>query len=720
MCIRDSLDDHLVCQGGNDPDTWGAYKPESTVPWPGTPSTQGLPYFVRAKFTHRSNEATSPTFSLLYTAGDTAIAAPVPASAFSEELQPAQMTRLAMSDRLTHGIWNTWAKQSVTAHILLPAGVMLKIGLCDLNTRSCKEDGEKGDIDSGVVRLGPHALDHSYTQLYFSQAAANVSIETSQRDGDFFMVVTPAAGFNASQFAVVVIALFTDQNVPGASWGLPGAVSASVEGNGSISAVADGDGIKAVNMYGTQPVSTAPINVGGNNPVYLSWVLSADGVVVSTGGKRSRDQIVKTVSDAKAAELARYAAYGEVGEAKEASQAGMMWNLQWSPGIPGTFAPVSRGWGRPWVIFDWDNIFGAYQLSLDAKELGYSQLAAVIKTKTAEGMVPNYWQPQGISYDRTEPIIGSKVLSAMYAKYGDKWIVELLFGDLFDWTQWFMRNREQADLICLGSNPNLPSDPGANTMQAARYESGLDNSPMYDGEFYNTSSHRMMLYDVGMSSMVAMELQALANLSLTAFDPPRTKEHAILTGQLERLSSAISTELWDDQSGIFANKFSNGSGFYRRFSPTSFYPMQAGIATPSQAETMVVNWLLRPDRFCVSPQGDFKGNSDDCYWGLPSIQASDPAYPPLGYWRGYVWGPMIQLTYWALSNPEYQSVPVVAQGRKALAKQATAMMLNQWRLHRHVCENYNPHRNGTDCTGDKFYHWGGLAGFVSILEEGYY
>ena len=45
-----------------------------------------------------------------------------------------------------------------------------------------------------------------------------------------------------------------------------------------------------------------------------------------------------------------------------------------------------------------------------------------------------------------------------------------------------------------------------------------------------------------------------------------------------------------------------------------------------------------------------KGNADSCYWGLPSIQASDPAYPPLGYWRGYVWGPMIQLVH-ALVTP---------------------------------------------------------------------
>jgi hypothetical protein len=115
---------------------------------------------------------------------------------------------------------------------------------------------------------------------------------------------------------------------------------------------------------------------------------------------------------------------------------------------------------------------------------------------------------------------------------------------------------------------------------------------------------------------------------------------------------------------------------------------------------MVTKWLTNPDHFCVSLD-DFSGNRDDCYWGLPSIQASDPAYPPLGYWRGYVWGPQIQLTYWGLAAPEYAHLEVVNTARKALVKQTNAMMLNQWRLHRHICENYNPHRNGTECTGDR-------------------
>jgi hypothetical protein len=46
---------------------------------------------------------------------------------------------------------------------------------------------------------------------------------------------------------------------------------------------------------------------------------------------------------------------------------------------------------------------------------------------------------------------------------------------------------------------------------------------------------------------------------------------------------------------------------------------------------MIEQWLLSPEHFCVAPSGDFKGLSDTCYWGLPSIQAADPAYPPLGY-----------------------------------------------------------------------------------------
>ena len=65
--------------------------------------------------------------------------------------------------------------------------------------------------------------------------------------------------------------------------------------------------------------------------------------------------------------------------------------------------------------------------------------------------------------------------------------------------------------------------------------------------------------------------------------------------------------------------------FYRRVSPTSFYALQTKVANDSQATAMMEQWLMSPDHFCVDPEGDMSKNNDTCYWGLPSIQASDPA-----------------------------------------------------------------------------------------------
>ena len=190
----------------------------------------------------------------------------------------------------------------------------------------------------------------------------------------------------------------------------------------------------------------------------------------------------------------------------------------------------------------------------------------------------------------------------------------------------------------------------------------------------------------------------------------------------------IDAHLWDDGLSVYSNRFANGS-FYPRITPTSFYPLLAGAATAERATSIIEHWLFNASRFCVTPAGDFKGNSDSCYWGLPSISADDPAFPPLGYWRGFVWGPMALLTYWGLAHPAYATLPLVAKARAALCAQMEALFLRQWRLNRHVCENFSPRKfgtvgrtgdNSTECTGMHFYHWGALTGFIGLLEAGFY
>lgn len=570
---------------------------------------------------------------------------PVPSRAFASAVRPAQMRWLKSSRRLTEGRWGTYSRNSLTTHVLLPMGLMLSIGVCRRSTSTCRLDVPIDGLGNDL-RLGPIANDFAYTQLSFIHEGANFSVETSQlgpgRYADLVVRVSAASQFNTSDYCLVAAATYADESVPDASWHLPGEVAANMSGIGTIEAVAAGFGLPKVTLYGGQP--TAGLGFTPTALPWLAWSLdSNNSAVFATGtSAKSSEQLNALLDQAKAAELASYVVLGEHAEAKMVSQLAGMWMLQHFPSNPGLFA-VTGGWSRIYTIFCWDSVFAAYQLSIDGgvgKELAYSTLATVLHTQTAQGLVPNFWQASqnGVSYDRTEEPLAAKCLLEMFKRHRDKWIVELLYPVLYDWLDWFWRKRRVGiGLIVLGSDVGLPTRPhrhleasAAGSWDAGRDEC-CDNSPMYDGVgpgsagggepgangsgVFNTTTHRMSLYDVGMTSLVCMELQALATLAVTAFDPPRLKDHEHLMARFAELSNLLTSHLWDNQTGLFVNRHWNGT-FIRRISPTSFYPLLAGLATEDQARSMM-NTLKSPDGFCVS-----QTVSDTLYTIIPRLSHS--------------------------------------------------------------------------------------------------
>ena len=232
----------------------------------------------------------------------------------------------------------------------------------------------------------------------------------------------------------------------------------------------------------------------------------------------------------------------------------------------------------------------------------------------------------------------------------------------------------------------------------------------------------MELYDVGMSSLAVAEADALAELLEWACsdDEARAADARALRADASATRAAIAATLWDESRLVFADRFTNGTRS-DRVAPTSFYALLARAATDEQAERTVGAWLTNASRFGVRPND---GRADafpmpnaanhENYWGLPSISADDAAFPPLGYWRGYVWGPMAQLVHWSLEA--YDHVPKVREARLALSKQMSAMMMDQWERRRRVCENFSPRANATECTGTGFYTWGALSGLVRLVD----
>lgn len=75
-------------------------------------------------------------------------------------------------------------------------------------------------------------------------------------------------------------------------------------------------------------------------------------------------------------------------------------------------------------------------------------------------------------------------------------------------------------------------------------------------------------------------------------------------------------------------------------------------------------WKLNQTLGYTMPQ------SQACYWGLPSIRFTDPAFGSPGsfvYWRGNAWAPLAMLTYWALDHEAYRSVNSVQISRKGMS-----------------------------------------------------
>ncbi|NJK86176.1 MAG: hypothetical protein HC906_09590, partial [Bacteroidales bacterium] len=71
-------------------------------------------------------------------------------------------------------------------------------------------------------------------------------------------------------------------------------------------------------------------------------------------------------------------------------------------------------------------------------------------------------------------------------------VAGICFDDLLRWNRWWPENRDNKGLLCWGSSPVAPpykGDFATNTWQGAAYESGLDNSPMFDDIPFNTETH---------------------------------------------------------------------------------------------------------------------------------------------------------------------------------------------------------------------------------------
>jgi putative isomerase len=370
------------------------------------------------------------------------------------------------------------------------------------------------------------------------------------------------------------------------------------------------------------------------------------------------------------------------------------WNTVWDPAGRRVYTASTRAW-----IARKFGGFGVWQIDgflhavlaahIGATRLAWDNVAAVLAGRTERGNLTALRAATTDWQDRSHPPVGAQAcwsVQAMTPDDGAARHAATVLAGAFGW--WFeTRDGNGNGLLEYGSSP-VGDGHFVHTRQAAMDESANDNSPVHDDARFDLATHTLDLEDVGLNSLLVHEGSLLARL---------LPDSGGIAERAAELAEAVRSRLWDSRREVFAGRLWSGE-FTRSLSPTSFYPLLAGIATPAQAEAMVRRWLTDARRF----GGPYP---------VAGTPHDDPAALDNVYWRGRVWPCFNYLVYLGLRRYRFD------EEAAWLAERGLEMFRRGW-SGRRCYENFSQQTGdgGDSVDAEPFYTWGVLLPMIADLE----
>ena len=389
---------------------------------------------------------------------------------------------------------------------------------------------------------------------------------------------------------------------------------------------------------------------------------------------------------------------GDFGEATKAIRDVMAWNTLYDAYNHRAFTSLTRFWIDKkfggWFIW-LDDMFYHSLICLAGgdMEMARANLMAALSNACPAGNLACLMSEYTEWVDRSQPPIGAFVAYKYYLFTGDTATLQIAYRQLATSLEWWKANRRTENgLFALGSS-GIGSGHFTGTKLAAKDESSMDNSPMYDDAVFDPKTGLMDMNDLAISCLLAVEAEHLALMADVFGEEERAGELRRFAAELKQ---KIDENLYDESREIYANRRFNGQ--FAPATPTSFYPLLAGIATGQRQEALLRHMFSEEEFYTYAP--------------FPSVSASHPAARDNVYWRGRVWPPLNFLTHMGLRRMRLD------KEAHTIARRSMEIFETGWHNAGRCYENYSAFTGeGRSRDADPFYGWGALIPLMWMLEH---
>lgn len=255
-------------------------------------------------------------------------------------------------------------------------------------------------------------------------------------------------------------------------------------------------------------------------------------------------------------------------------------------------------------------------------ELAKNNIRAMFDYQQPDGMIIDciYTDPSENNARDSKPPLVCWAVDEIFTHTGDTAFVAEMYPQLLSYYRWWYEKRDH--------NRNGMCEYGATdgTLEAAAWESGMDNAIRFDGavmlknEGYE-DAWSMDQESVDLNAYLALEcklLKKFSSLLKIPFDAPD-------------YSSQVADYFFDKDINFFCDRRLKDGSFIEEPGCEAYTPLWTRIATQAQVDSMLP-MLQDTAKFST-------------YIPFPTIAADNPKYNPHGYWRGPIW---LDQTYFAI------------------------------------------------------------------------